>query len=70
MLSLVPRPPLIASVVAIVIGIVLTVAGDDFSAVEVIGFVLLGLGAIGLVALAFYAVGRSEDLDRERRPRG
>jgi hypothetical protein len=70
MLGLVPRPALIASVVATVAGIALIWIGDDFSALEIVGFVLLGLGAIALMALAFYAVGRSEDLDREQRPHG
>ena len=70
MLELVPRPPAVASVAAVVAGIVLLAIGEDFSATEVAGFILLGLGGIGLVALAFYAVGRSEDLDRERRPGG
>jgi hypothetical protein len=70
MLDLVPRPPAIASVVAIVAGIALITIGEDFSAVEVIGIILLGLGGIGAMALAFYAVGRSEDLEREKRPRG
>ena len=33
-------------------------------------FATLGLGAIILVALAFFAVGRSEDLHRAKHPHG
>ena len=33
-------------------------------------FATLGLGAIILVALAFFAVGRSEDLHRQKHPNG
>ncbi len=36
----------------------------------VVGMVLFGLGAIGGVLLAFYAVGLSEDRDRARGGRG
>ena len=70
MLDLVPRPAAIASVVAIVAGVVLIAIGEDFSTVEVVGIILLGLGAIALMAIAFWVVGRSEDLDREQRPGG
>lgn len=62
--GLVPRPWLIAAAVAIVAGIVLLVVADG--TLEVIGFGLLGLGAVVGTALAFYAVGRSEDVARER----
>ena len=50
-----------------VAGIVLLVVGD--AALDVIGFVLLGLGAIVATGAAFYAVGRSEDVERESRSR-
>ena len=70
MRDLIPRPATIASVVAIVAGIVLISIGDDFSAVEVAGIILLGLGGIALMAIAFYVVGRSEDVEREKRSRG
>ena len=33
-------------------------------------FATLGLGAILLVAAAFFAVGRSEDADRQKHPHG
>ena len=64
MAGLVPRPWVIAAVVAILVGIVLLVVADG--TLEVIGFGLLGLGAVVGTALAFYAVGRGEDVARER----
>jgi len=66
--DLVPRPWLIAGVVLLVAGIVMAAIGDH--KVDVAAFAVGGSGAILLVALVFYAVGRSEDRDRERRPRG
>ena len=68
MADLVPRPWLIAGAVLLVAGIVLAAVGDH--KLDVAGFAVGGAGAIVLVALAFYAVGRSEDRDREQRPRG
>ena len=47
-----------------VVGIVLLATTDG--TVEVIGFACLGLAAVAGTALAFYAVGRSEDAARER----
>lgn len=64
MAGLVPRPWVTAAVAAILVGIVLLVVADG--TLEVIGFGLLGLGAVVGTALAFYAVGRSEDVARER----
>jgi hypothetical protein len=64
-MAFVPRAPLAVSVVLLVAGVVL-VAVDA----TVPGFVALALGAVAVVSLAFYAVGRSEDADRERHPRG
>ena len=64
MTGLVPRPWIAATVVLIVVGIVLLATADG--TVEVIGFACLGLGAVIATALAFYAVGRSEDVARER----
>ena len=68
MRDLVPRPWLIIGAVLLVAGIVLAAAGDGKA--DVAGFVVGGAGAILLVSLAFYAVGRSEDRDREQRPMG
>ena len=56
-----------AVVVTLVGLVVLFLAGGDFAAV-VVGSVLLGLGGIALVALAFYEVGLSEDRERSADP--
>jgi hypothetical protein len=61
MLSLVPRPWLSIAAGLIAAGVGLGLLGEDVAALAV-----GGLGAILAVALAFYAVGRSEDLERER----
>jgi hypothetical protein len=63
--ALVPRPYLALAAGLVVAGAVLLAAG-----VELGGFVVLGLGALAAVALAFYAVGRSEDRERETHPHG
>ena len=68
MLDLVPRPWLIAGVALLVAGVVVSIVADGKG--DVVGFGLGGAGAILLVGLAFYAVGRSEDRDREQRPSG
>ncbi|HEX2088273.1 MAG TPA: hypothetical protein VHF89_21485 [Solirubrobacteraceae bacterium] len=68
MRELVPRPWLIAGVVLLVAGVVVAAIGDG--KVDVVGFGLGGAGVVLLVGLAFYAVGRSEDVDREQRPMG
>lgn len=65
MLALVPRPWLILGVVLLVAGIVIAAVADGKG--DVVGFGVGGAGAVLLVGLAFYAVGRSEDLERERR---
>ena len=53
-----------ATALSVVVGIVLLATTDG--TVEVIGFALLGLGLVVGTALAFYAVGRSEDEARAR----
>ncbi len=68
MLDLVPRPWLVAGVVLIVAGVVIAAVADGKG--DVVGFGVGGAGAVLLVGLAFYAVGRSEDRDREQRPGG
>ncbi|HEX8086781.1 MAG TPA: hypothetical protein VF529_21015 [Solirubrobacteraceae bacterium] len=67
-MTLVPRPWLIAGVVLLVAGIVIAAVVDGKG--DVVGFSVGGAGAILLVGLAFYAVGRSEDRDRAQRPNG
>ena len=61
MLRLVPTPWWILAVALLLAGLLLGVFGSALGAL-IVG----GLGAIMLVALVFYAVGRSEDLERER----
>lgn len=65
-LEFVPVPLAVACGVLIVAGSVLLAISDELSTASVIGFVALGLGGIGAMAVAFYAVGRSEDAERER----
>jgi 1,4-dihydroxy-2-naphthoate octaprenyltransferase len=50
---------------SIVLGLV-----DQGTIAAAAGWALVGLGAIWAVSAAFYEVGRSEDRDRERHPRG
>jgi FtsH-binding integral membrane protein len=64
MLRLVPRPYAAAALGLIVAGLVLLAFGEELGALAV-----TGLGCVLMVGLAFYAVGRSEDLDRERQGR-
>ena len=58
------------------VGIVLLVAGTFMTAVDrgvvvvTVGLVVLGLGGVLLVSLAFLIIGESEDRDRERHPHG
>ena len=65
-----PRPPpwLVAGVVLLVAGIVVAAVADGKG--DAVAFAIGGAGAILLVGLAFYTVGRSEDRDREQRPLG
>jgi uncharacterized membrane-anchored protein len=56
-------------IVALIAGIAMT-ATDNGVVVVTIGLVLLGLGGVTLVSLAFLMIGESEDRDRERRPGG
>jgi hypothetical protein len=68
MARLVPRPWLIIGVALLVAGIAIGAIADGKG--DVAGFGVGGAGLILLVGLAFYAVGRSEDLERERESRG
>lgn len=68
MRDLVPRRWLAAGLVLLVAGVVIAIVADGKG--DVVGFGVGGAGAVLLVGLAFYAVGRSEDRDRERRPTG
>jgi hypothetical protein len=61
---------------ALAIGVVTLIAGigmtatDNGVVVVTIGLVLLGIGGVTLVSLAFLVVGESEDRHRERHPGG
>jgi 1,4-dihydroxy-2-naphthoate octaprenyltransferase len=59
-------PPL----VVILAGTVLLGVVDQGTVAAAIGWALVGLGSIWAVSAVFYEVGRSEDRDRERHPRG
>jgi hypothetical protein len=59
-----------------VVSLVLVVVGCAIAAVgtatwlDAVGIAVAGVGGVGLVSSAFYAVGASEDRDREQRPGG
>jgi hypothetical protein len=55
----------VASAVLLVIAILLAAIGTS-TAVDTAGIFLGGFAVVGLVAAAFYAVGLSEDRQRER----
>ena len=61
MLALVPRSLAVPAVLLIVVAIVFGVLGE-----ELVALIAGGLGGILAVSAVFYAVGRSEDVDRER----
>ena len=65
MRALIPRRTAAALAALLVAGLVITFVADS-TVGDTIGFALFGLGAIGLVSLSFYVVGRSEDVERER----
>jgi hypothetical protein len=52
-----------------VAGLAVVLAADDTTG-DAIGIGLVGLACVGAVSLVFLWIGRSEDRDRERRPRG
>ena len=61
MLAHVPTPPAVLAGVLLVAAIPLLALG-----LEVVALVVGGLGGILAIGVAFYTVGRSEDVDRER----
>ena len=66
MLEYVPRPAAIAALVLLVAGVVvLALAGED-QTMAIVAMILLGVGGIGAMGIAFYAAGRSEDEERKR----
>jgi hypothetical protein len=64
-----PKNLAIASLLLIVVGCVIAAV---FSAValDVVGITIGGIGLVGVISAAFYAVGQSEDRQRERDGRG
>jgi predicted MFS family arabinose efflux permease len=58
---------LAAALVLIAIGIALASVAGGRTALEAAGVAVAGVGAVVGVAAAFWAIGRSEDRDRERR---
>ena len=57
---------LAASLVLIAIGIALAAAAGGRIALQAVGLFVAGTGAVVGVAAAFWAIGRSEDRERER----
>jgi hypothetical protein len=51
------------------IGAVVAVAAGDSTAANVVSIVLIGCAAVGAVSLAFLAIGRAEDRDRQEAER-
>ena len=61
MLEHVPRKTTAAAFALIAVGIVLGILGEDL-----LSLVVGGLGGVLVTTAAFYTVGRSEDVGRER----
>jgi len=57
-------------VALLIVGIIVSAVVNATTALFVIGLAAVGLGAVVLVSLFFYEVGRSEDRDREQHPSG
>ena len=58
---------LAASLVLIAVGIALAAAAGGRIALQAVGLFVAGTGAVVGVAAAFWAIGRSEDREREGR---
>jgi NhaP-type Na+/H+ or K+/H+ antiporter len=54
-----------ALVLLAAIGAVVAVVAGDSTAANVVSIVLIGSAAVGAVSLAFLAIGRAEDRDRQ-----
>jgi hypothetical protein len=59
----------IVSLALVVVGCVIAAVGTA-TWLDAVGITVAGIGGVGLVSSAFYAVGQGEDRDRERRPGG
>jgi hypothetical protein len=64
-----PKQLAIASVALIVVGCAIAAVGTAVW-LDVVGITLGGIGLVGVISAAFYAVGQSEDRERERSGRG
>jgi hypothetical protein len=64
-----PRRLAILSGVLVVLGCVIAAVGTA-TWLDAVGIAVAGVGFVGLISSAFYAVGQSEDRDRERRGGG
>lgn len=60
-----PKTIAITSVALIVLGCLIA-AVFTAVALDVIGITIGGIGLVGVISAAFYAIGLSEDRDRER----
>ena len=56
----------LAAVGVLIVGIIISVVGDSSTFWFVVGLMLVGIGAVAVMSLVFYEVGRSEDRERER----
>jgi hypothetical protein len=56
-----------AAIAMILVGALIAGAAGDRVWLQAIGLALAGTGGVVGVATAFYIIGRSEDIDRERR---
>ena len=61
---------LIAATAVLVVAAVVVFVATESSVGTAIGSTLFGIAVVCALSALFYLVGRSEDRDRERRPRG
>ena len=61
---------LVAATAALVVAAVVVFVATESDAGTAVGSTLLGIAVVCALSALFYLVGRSEDRDRERRPRG
>jgi len=64
-----PAKLAIWSAAAVVVGIVVAAVGTS-TLLDAIGVTVGGIGSVGLISAVFWAVGLSEDRDRERHRNG
>lgn len=64
-----PKQLALISLVLIVLGCAIAAIFSSV-ALDVVGITVGGIGLVGVISAAFYAVGQSEDREREREGRG